>query len=89
MPAEIWMPLLDGPTYEWAESPSATIWRALDDAAANGRTGETILLAQLVLGRGKTNSVLALGMAVSALHRVGLAQEARELALEAALAYGI
>lgn len=89
MPAEIWMPLLDGPTYEWAESPSATIWRALDDAAANGRTGETILLAQLVLGRGETNSVLALGMAVSALNRVGLAQEARELALEAALAYGI
>ena len=89
LPAEIWMPLLDGPALEWTESPSPTIWRALDDAAADGRTGETILLAQLVLGRGEFNGVLPHGIAVSALHRVGLAQEARELALEAALAYGI
>lgn len=61
---------------------------ALGDAAAEGRRGETVLLTLLALGRAAPadSHPLALGYAVSALAAVGLGNEARALALEAALA---
>ena len=61
---------------------------ALGDAAAEGRRGESLLLAVLALGRDapRDSHPLALGYAVSALAAVGLGNEARALALEAALA---
>lgn len=64
---------------------------ALADAAAAGRRGETVLLAAAALGAAAPGDShpLALGYAVSALSAVGLGNEARALAIEAALAAGI
>lgn len=89
LPGPAWVSLLDGPLAEWANAPTATLWRALESAAAAGRVGATILLAQLALNNGdiESSGMLPLGMAVSALHRIGLEAEARDLALEAALAH--
>jgi hypothetical protein len=61
---------------------------ALGDAAAEGRRGESVLLAVQALGPAAPadSHALALGYAVSALAAVGLGNEARSLAIEAALA---
>lgn len=61
---------------------------ALGDAAAAGRRGETVLLTLSALGEAAPadSHPLALGYAVSGLAAAGLANEARALAVEAALA---
>ncbi|MEO3427243.1 hypothetical protein AAFN88_00190 [Pelagibius sp. CAU 1746] len=61
---------------------------ALGDAAAEGKRGESVLLAVDALGVAAPadSHPLALGYAVSALAAVGLGNEARALAIEAALA---
>ena len=61
---------------------------AMGDAAAGGRRGETVLLCVAALGAAAPagSHPLALGYALSALMAVGLGNEARALALEAALA---
>ncbi|WP_193368566.1 hypothetical protein [Pelagibius marinus] len=61
---------------------------ALGDAAAEGKRGESVLLAVEALGVAAPadSHPLALGYAVSALAAVGLGNEARALAIEAALA---
>ncbi len=61
---------------------------ALGDAAAEGKRGESVLLAVEALGvtAPADSHPLALGYAVSALAAVGLGNEARALAIEAALA---
>lgn len=61
---------------------------ALGDAAAEGRRGESVLLAVWALGAAAPadSHPLALSYAVSALAAVGLGNEARTLAIEAALA---
>ncbi len=66
------------------------LWLALQQAAADARLGETILLALVMIGDRNLQQVnpLALYGAVSALHTVGLVEEARRLAVEAALAAG-
>ena len=67
---------------------------ALQQAATDGRLGETVLLeAALALGRiGEDSladvSLLALHAATDALSAVGLAEEARRLAVEVAFAAG-
>lgn len=61
---------------------------ALGDAAAEGRRGETVLLSIAALGPDAPadSHPLALAYTVSALAAVGLGNEARALAIEAALA---
>ncbi len=68
----------------------STLWLAVREAAAAGRLGETILLSLVLLGDGDLGqaSPLALHGAVGALRTVGLLDEARYLAVEAALAAG-
>ena len=68
----------------------ASLWLAVQAAAAAGRLGETILLSMVLVGDGDLAqaSPLALNGAVSALQTVGLLEEARYLAVEAALAAG-
>ncbi len=71
--------------------PNAALLYALAEASESRRIGETVLLSLIVLGeRGPGEShAYALSTVLSALSRVGLESEARELAIEAALASGI
>jgi hypothetical protein len=63
-------------------------WRALAAAAPAHRVGETVLASLLVAGSGRGDP-LALNAAIGGLERVGLASDARRLAVEAALAAGL
>lgn len=71
--------------------PSAALLYALDEASEARRVGETVLLSLVLLGEaGPSQShTLALGRVLSALGRIGLDDEARSLAIEAALANGV
>lgn len=71
--------------------PDAALIYALSEASQFGRLGETVLLSLLALGEegpGKAPP-LVLHAVLSALTRVNLTQEARLLAIEAAVANGI
>ena len=64
--------------------------RSLEEASTRGRVGETVLL--VVAGAGVTGGVFqgsAAADAVAALRRIGLEDEARQLALETALTAGL
>ena len=71
--------------------PNAALLYALQDAGESGRVGEAILFSLAVLGQaGPADShILALSTVLTALNRVGLGNEARALAIEAALANGV
>ncbi len=71
--------------------PPAELWFGLERAAAEGRVGETVLRALIMLGDdglGRTDPIV-LAAAIRGLVKVGLAEEARSLAVEAALAAGL
>jgi hypothetical protein len=75
-------------------APSAApvaLLAGLDAAADAGRRGETVLLATLAVADGgpATAAPEALAAAVRALARVGFEDEARRLAIEAAIAHGL
>ena len=90
-PQAAWDPLLEAPLTVASYRPSAAVLHALRDAAANGRRGETVLLALVSLGEpgigGADTAVLH--EALLSLRRVGLDAEARAIALEAAVARGL
>jgi tetratricopeptide (TPR) repeat protein len=71
--------------------PDAALLYALAEASEMRRLGETVLLVLLVLGEeGPAHShPMALNAALSGLMRAGLQQEARALAIEAAIAKGV
>ena len=89
--ATSWLLLAEHEMPEPRPLPRLARLLALADAAAEGRRGETVLLAATALGPAAPadSHPLALGYAVSALTAVGLGNEARALAIEAALAAGI
>jgi hypothetical protein len=70
---------------------NVNLWLDLGEAAAKNRIGETVLLS--LVGLNATGLADAepewLARAVTALRRVGLEDEARRLAVEAALANGV
>jgi hypothetical protein len=70
---------------------NVNLWVDLGGAAAKGKVGETVLLS--LVGLGATGLADAepewLAQAVTSLRRVGLEEEARRLAVEAALANGL
>ena len=85
---EDWLALFEGPLTVNAYMPAPAVWQGLKFAVAEGRLGETILYALLVLGEtgpAGANPV-TLGAVVSALRQVGLERAARDIALEAMLA---
>ena len=71
--------------------PDAALLYALEDASEAHRVGETVLLSLIALGDGGPagSHTVTLTKVLSALDRVGLETEARALAIEAAVAYGI
>ena len=72
-------------------APNVAWARALDEASAAGRIGETVLIA--LLGLAGPNSqppgAAAIRKAVESLRRIGLEAEARALALETAVSHGL
>lgn len=85
-----WEPLFDRVS-ETATMPSPALWNGLRDASANGRLGETVLLSLIALSEGgvaETN-LLSLSAVIEALREVGLGEDARKLALEAAVTHGL
>ncbi len=86
-----WIDLALGEDENKRAVPDASLLYALDDASLNGRLGETILLALLLMGETPPADThpLALNAVLTALMRVGLPLEARALAIEAALGNGI
>jgi hypothetical protein len=73
------------------QPPAAGVLRGLREAAAGKRKGETVLFALIALGpRGPARATAAtLAAVIEGLGAVGLAAEARQVALEAMLARGL
>jgi hypothetical protein len=86
-----WMPLLAAPFAVNAAVPSPGLWRVLADASNEGRKGEGVAAALIVLGAPdpKAAHPAAVASAIDALRRFGLEREARAAALEAAIAHGL
>lgn len=86
-----WEPLLEGPAREMVMMPTPALWYRMNAAAADGRLGETVLLALLSIGQDGFDRIspVALHAVITGLRRVGLEAEARALAIEAAIAAGI
>ena len=86
-----WEALLEGGGRADVLAPDPAYMRAFRKAASAGRRGETVLLASLVLGSAglEENGPALLSEIVIGLRRVGLENEARRLAIEAALAAGL
>lgn len=86
-----WSGLLEGGARSDVLAPDPAYMRALRKAASAGRRGETVLLAILILGGGSLDESgpALLSEIIVGLRKVGLEQEARQLAIEAALAAGL
>lgn len=91
VPDERWNALLWGSARASVLSADPAYLRAFREAAAAGRRGETVLFAVILLGDGGLdNSDPGLvSEIVVGLRKVGLESEARQLAIEAALAAGL
>ena len=89
-----WTELIGADTPAEAElrsAPDAAVLYALSEASQFGRLGETVLLALVALGEAGPagGDPLVLQEVLAALVRAGLEDEARRLAIEAALAGGV
>jgi hypothetical protein len=82
--------LVIGPQQTGEDVPPSVLIDAMVRSADAGRIGQTVLLALVVLGEGGTAQAdpVTLGAVVKALRQVGLGQDARLIALEAAFAGG-
>jgi len=71
--------------------PNASLWRQLQAASVAGRVGETIMLSSVALGAGSLGEVdpTVLRFVVESLRGAGLINDARALAVEAAVAAGV
>ena len=88
---EVWDRLLVEGRPMPAKAPAAALAHGLRTAAEAGQVGETVLMALLLLGEsGPAAAGLAtVGAVTSGLVAAGLREEARAIALEAALAAGL
>ena len=91
LPDQAWDPLFAAPLTVTSYMPSPAVLHALREASADGRVGETVLLALLALGDIGSEGAdpATLFEVIGALTRIGLEREARAVALEAALARGL
>lgn len=88
---EDWLELMDAPPHIATQMPQAALWHGQRIAAEELRLGETVLLALVSLGDGFPAEVdpTAVYRIVASLRLVGFDDEARAIALEAALAAGV
>ena len=91
MRTEDWLELMDGPTVSATTIPQPALWHAQRIAAEELRSGESVLLALVSLGDGFPGNVdpTAIYRVVASLRLVGFDEEARAIAVEAALAAGV
>jgi len=91
LPGSLWADVLDEPRRDGQSAPTIALRHALARAAGDGRRGETVALALLALGEAgpRPDNLPAVQLAVDALRRVGLADDARRLVIETALAAGL
>jgi hypothetical protein len=91
LPERAWRAALQPPfTPIEALVPPARLWRALDEAVAAERRGETVLLAlHMLAGRPEAVHPEAARRALGGLRQAGLAEEVRAIALAAAIAAGL
>ncbi|MFP6711253.1 MAG: hypothetical protein VB913_06125 [Rhodospirillales bacterium] len=91
VPARRWEALLDGPPQSSTVMPQSALWRSLNKAVDEVKRGEVVLLGMLALGQAGPTQVnpIVLRQVVTSLRLVGLSNEARALALEAAVAAGL
>ena len=88
---DVWDLLLVDVQPAVARAPALALAHGLRAAAEEERLGETVLIALLMLGQGGPGAagLATVGPVVSSLASVGLREEARAIALEAALAAGL
>ena len=88
---EVWDRLLLDEQPVAARGPALALANGLLKAAEGGRLGETVLLALLLLGDAgpAAAGIATVGPVVSSLVSADLQEEARAIALEAALAAGL
>jgi hypothetical protein len=91
VPPGLWDSLLDGPPRLNATVLQPAWWFRIESAAKGGRIGETVLLALIALGEGgpAQSDIVGLMRILTNLKAVGLKNEARTLAVEAAMAAGL
>ena len=88
---EVWDRLLAEGRAMSAQAPAPALLHGLSMSAEEGMLGETVLMALLLIGDGgpAAAGLASVGPAVSSLVAAGLRDEARAIALEAALAAGL
>jgi hypothetical protein len=89
--ATVWSAYVGANAPSFGSTPDPILWQALNAAARDGRVGEAVLLALIALGTGgtSTNHPLTISAVIDALRAIGLENEARAVALEAAIAAGV
>jgi hypothetical protein len=88
-PDDDWLPLLDGPAVISGKVSRSALSVGLMGAASAQRKGETALFTLLALGESRDAEPAEFARLISALRAAGLPADARALAVELALAYGI
>jgi hypothetical protein len=88
-PDNDWLALLDGPPVITGKLSRSALAIGLMNAANAQRRGETVLYILLSLGETRDVEPAEFGRLIGALRAVGLIGDARALAIELALAYGI
>lgn len=83
--------LLKGPQRLTVAMPHPAYWHRMQEASDSGRFGEALLLNLLALGNSGTVDAdpIVLSHVMKSFEQIGLAKEARLLAIEAAVAEGI
>jgi hypothetical protein len=91
LPGTLWLNLPSGPAAAVAAAPKPAIRAMLRAAAEGARQGEALLLALVALGETALDKADpdTLNRVVVFLRQVGLEREARDLAVEVALANGV
>lgn len=91
LPDSAWDPLFAAPLTVTSYQPSPAVSHALREASEAGRLAETVLLSLVAMGDigSEGSDSTTLFNVIQALRKVGLASEARSIALEAALARGL
>jgi len=89
--AEDWLPTLSGRAFTDARQPAPHLWHGLALAARDGRLGEAVAISLIVLGNGDLAETppLTLYKVIDSLMAAGREQDARALAVEAALVAGL
>lgn len=88
---ETWAALMDGPSRVAVAMPQPALWHLQRIAAEDLRLAETVLLSLVSIGAGGPGALepTSLYRVIAALRLVGFDDEARALAVEAALANGV